>query len=579
MPVGVIQLCGMIKAGKVFATMVLSAAAAQAQNVLTQNVLTQHNDAGRTGANLKETQLTPASVASNFGKLFSIPVDGQIYAQPLIVSGVDIPGKDVRNVVYVATMKNNVYAFDADRPQPEALWQRNLGTPVPYRLIPTNWGTTIARYNIKPFIGITSTPVIDAATGRMWVSAKTMALDTDLRYYLYCLNIRTGEVLGRSQPIEAGDGKDKLQAATSLQRPGLLLANGMVYLGFGSHQDGGAYHGWMVALDAETLEQKYVFCTTPGDVSGEGGIWQAGNGPAADSEGNIYVVTGNGSFEPDRRFGTSFVKLSPQLKVVDWFTPSNYKKLSEQDNDLGSSGPMLLPDSDEVVAGGKEGRFYLLDRNHLGRLQPKNSIGPALQEFRASDHWNLPWMSWLIPAFDYHHIHGGAVYWKSAERGDLVFVWPEQSRLKGYRHDPVTHFRTKAALKGPKAPPGMPGGFLSISANGSRDGLVWASSPLREDAQTEVVRGVLRVLDATSLKELWSTNRDTPKDTFNFAKFCPPTVANGKVYLATFSDRLNVYGLAPTANSETPSVSEGKTSTPYDLQILRSPNSSRQHIP
>jgi outer membrane protein assembly factor BamB len=508
-----------------------------------QNVLTQHNDIGRTGANLLETHLTPATVKAGFGKLFSRPVDGQIYAQPLVVNGVDMPGKGVRNVVYVATMKNNVYAFDADNPAEDCpLWKKNLGQPVPYQLIPLNWGSLAFQYNIKPFIGITSTPVIDVAKRRIWVAVKTMATESDIRYYLHSLDITTGNVIATSQPIQSGDDQDKLDGKTALQRPGLLLANGMVYLAFGSQQDGGFYHGWVVAFDVDTLEQKHVFCATPGSLFGAGGIWQAGNGPAADAKGNIYIMTGNGLFEPDKQYGSSFVKLSPDLKVVDWFTPSNYLTLTLQDVDLGSSGPMLLP-HDQLTGGGKQGKLYLLNANAMGKLQPKHSVAPALQEFKAASHWTLTWISWLLPVFGYHHIHGAPVYWESAQQGPLVYIWPEESPLRAYKFDAVTHFDTKNSLKGPTAPKGMPGGFLSISANGNHDGLLWATTPLNADAFVTTVRGVLRVFDANTLEQLWSTDdKNAPADDFNFAKYCPPTIANGKVYLATFSDALNVYG-------------------------------------
>jgi hypothetical protein len=164
-----------------------------------QNVLTQHNDLARTGANLHETVLTPANVRTNFGSLFSLSVDGQIYAQPLVVNGVEIPGKGVHNVVYVATMKDNVYPFDADHPDEDCpLWKRNLGKPVPYKMIPLNWGSIVGQYNIKPFMGITSTPVIDPDAGRIWVVAITLAGDDDIRYYLYALDIKTVAVLATS---------------------------------------------------------------------------------------------------------------------------------------------------------------------------------------------------------------------------------------------------------------------------------------------------------------------------------------------------------------------------------------------
>jgi outer membrane protein assembly factor BamB len=508
-----------------------------------QNVLTQHNDICRSGANLSETHLTHQSVKSGFGKLFSREVDGQIYAQPLIVTGLDIPGKGVRNVVYVATMKNNLYAFDADDPAEDTpFWHKNLGRPVPYELIPVNWGSLFFQYNIKPFIGITSTPVIDVAKRRIWVSVKTMVTDDDIRYYLYALDLVTGEIQATSQPIQSGDGEDKLQGKTALQRPGLLLANNMVYLAFGSQQDGGFYHGWIVAFNADSLEQKYVFCTTCGDPLGMGGIWQAGNGPAADKNGNIYIMTSNGKWQQDKMYGSSFVKLGPDLNVVDWFTPSNYSTLTLEDVDLGSSGPMLLP-NDQLTGGGKQGWLYLLNAANMGKLQPKHSVPPALQEFKVSSHWTLNWLSWLIPVFGYHHIHGAPVYWESAQQGGLVvYVWPEESPLQGYRWDPQKHFDTKNYLKGPAAPKGMPGGILSISANGKKDGLLWATTPLKDDAFVQTVQGVLRVFDANTLEQLWSTDdKNGPDDEFNFAKYCPPTIANGKVYLATFSNALNVY--------------------------------------
>jgi outer membrane protein assembly factor BamB len=387
-----------------------------------------------------------------------------------------------------------------------------------------------------------------------------MASQDDLRYYLYSLDMRTGAILATSQPIQSGEGVDKLDAKTALQRPGLLRVNGMVYLAFGSQQDGGFYHGWVVGFDEQTLQQKYVFCATPGDIFGAGGIWQAGNGPAADSQGNIYIMTGNGAFETDKRYGSSFVKLSPELKVLDWFTPSNHAKLTLLDVDIGSSGPMLLPDSDQLVGGGKQGWFYLLNRTDMGHLQPNHSVSPALQYFHVSDHWTLDWISWLIPMLGYHHIHGGPIYWNSAERGPLVFVWPEQTRLKAYKYDPTSHFQKKPFMTGPKAPHGMPGGFLSVSADGNRNGLLWAALPLNADAFVQVVRGTLKVFDANTLELLWSTDNKEPEDIFSFAKYCPPTIANGKVYLATFSDKLNVYGMMP-ATGPTPSwTNTGKPS-------------------
>jgi outer membrane protein assembly factor BamB len=420
-----------------------------------------------------------------------------------------------------------------------------LGVPVPYLDIPEVIEAIFTGFNIKPSIGITSTPVIDPLTRRMWVVAKSLEKPDIRHYHLSCLDITTGAILRTSEEIQTNEDQAVLKAETALQRPGLLLANGMIYAAFGSHQDAGEYSGWVVAFDADTLAQKYAFCTTPGEKSGRAGIWQSGSGLAADTNGNVYCMTGNGNFEPNHKYATSFVKLSPELKVMDWFTPWNYQYLSDHDIDLGSSGPMLPPDSEQVVGGGKEGYLYLLDRNHMGNLQKNHATAPALQEFKASDHWTLTWLSWLHPVYGFHHIHGSPVYWKSALLGPLVYVWPEQTRLKAFQYDPVTLFKKKPVATGPNAPKGMPGGFLSISANGDRDGIIWAASPLSKDALIETVPGVMRAFDAITLQQLWSTDVDTSEDHFDFAKSCPPTIANGKVYLATFSGALNVYGLLP----------------------------------
>lgn len=517
------------------------------------DVLTHHNDNARTGANLLETNLTPAKVNTNtFGKLFSRRVAGQIYAQPLVVSGVEIPGHVVSNVVYVATMQNIVYAFDADNAQEDQpFWKTEAGPPVPYQIIPDVLAADFLGFNIEPYIGITSTPVIDPAGQEMWVATKTFTPPDEVHYWLKCLDIRTGNVLRTSPDIQTGNGEGKLEAKTALQRPALLLANGTIYLAFGSHQDAGHYHGWIVGFDTNTLQQTCDFCTTPGNESGEGGIWQSGQGPAADDEGNIYFMTGNGDFDGKHQFGDSFVKLGSKLELLDWFTPWNYQELTDGDLDLGSSGPLLLPGSHQLVGGGKQGYLYLLDRRDLGKLQHKHATAPALQEFKVSDHWTLTWISWLLPSFGYHHIHGGAVYWNSAINGPLVYIWPEETRLKAFKYDPQQLLQKKPLALGPKAPKGMPGGFMSISANGDHDGLLWTTSPLKEDALTAVVSGVMRVFDANTLKQLWNTEQEKPRDSFNFAKDCPPTIANGKVYLATFSDRLNVYGLFPPSQPRT----------------------------
>jgi outer membrane protein assembly factor BamB len=345
-------------------------------------------------------------------------------------------------------------------------------------------------------------------------------------------------------------------ARRHIQRAALLLANHKVYAAFGSHQDAPPWQGFVIAFDADTLAQiEPAFCTTPGGEMG--GIWQAGNGPAADGEGNLYLMTGNGSFDPGKnQFGSTFLKLNPSLTPIDWFAPASVGALNLLDIDLGSSGPMLMPDTEEVVGGGKDGRLFVLQRSKLGGLQEHHWFhdghNPPVQYFRAARAWRITLLSWFPFLFNagYHHNHGSPVYWNSRLKGPTIYLWPEEDNVRAFHYDPATKFHSKA-LTGMMGNKGMPGGFLSVSANGQDDGVLWAAIPYKDDAWVEIVRGSLRAFDANTLQLLWSTDANEPADNFDFAKYVPPTVANGKVYLPTFSDRLNVYGLnAPGAGAK-----------------------------
>jgi outer membrane protein assembly factor BamB len=592
----------------------------------TSNVLTQHNDNFRTGANLSETILNTATVGSKqFQKLFSLTVDGQISAQPLYLSGVDIPGVGTRNVVYVATMSNKVYAFDADNGTLPPLWQENLGAPAPYYFMPMRYSTlktilvlndqthppisteihlhpavlsrtghvwelgipdsapppTAAKfppgmYNIHPFIGITSTPVIDTARRTIYLTAKILATagaESTYVYRLYALDVTTGKnrpgspiLITASVPGRAaGSDRVSFDARYHLQRPGLLLSKGTVYLAFGSHQDTKPFHGWILAYDATTLQPKGVFCTTPDGM--EGGIWQAGNGPAADDQGNVYVMTGNGTFDGarvgGRNLGSSFIKLSPSLVLLGNFTPQNFEYLNKDDIDLGSAGPMLLPGTNLLVGGGKQSVFYLFDRDSLRGLQVTASpskpwirtVQPR-QQFQAGASADLP-PEINFGGFTYHHIHGSPVFW-NGPGGGMIYVWAERDNLRAFRFDLATGLfpSTSPLHKSIMASPAqsMPGGILSLSANGRMGGtgILWASLPLRGDAlhaHVPGIPGVFRAFDAGDVRrELWNSHRNPERDSVGtFAKGPPPTVANGKVYLATFSGKLNVYGLAQHA--------------------------------
>jgi hypothetical protein len=524
------------------------------------DVLMHHNDPGRTGAVIDEAVLSPESVRTQgFGRLFSLVVDGHVYAQPLVVTDLEIPGKGRRNVVYLATMRNMVYAYDAD--SGETLWNQPLvlGTPMLYDRIPKDAGAKLGQYNIRPEIGIASTPVIDRARKRIYVVAKIAepqcpgaeeaTAACPVIYRIHAIGIVTGKVERQAEIAIPLPGVPAMDAARrQLQRAALLLVNDRVYVAFGAHQDAPPFQGWLMAFHPDTLERfEPVFCTTPGGEMG--GIWQAGSGPAADSKGNLYFMTGNGSFNPDvRQFGGTFLKLSGDLKTVSWFAPWNVKTLNFLDVDLGSAGPMLLPGTDELVGGGKEGRLYVVRQSNPGGLQQHHWLhagtNPPVQDFRASRPWRISWLSWFPLLFNvgYHHIHGSPVGYEGPA-GPRIYLWPEEDHVRAYRYNTARGKFDTRPIKGMMGNQGMPGGFLSISAAGKQNGILWAAIPVHDDAWVQIVRGSMRAIDAETMQLLWSTDQNDPGDNFDFAKNVPPTVANGKVYLATFSGRVNVYGL------------------------------------
>jgi hypothetical protein len=512
-------------------------------------VTAQHNDVGRTGQNLSETVLNTSNVNVNtFGKLFSLQVDGQIYAQPLYLPNLDIQGT-TRNVVYVATEHNSVYAFDADNASQVApLWQVNLGTSVPSQDICTVTGDTdpddCPYEDLTPEIGITSTPVIDPNTAIMYVVAKTKNNnDSSYHFFLHALDVRSGaeqlggpiEIIGQVNGGGAGSSGGIVAFAPLLhiQRPGLLLLNGILYIAFGSVGDIGAFHGWIMSYEAATLLQTTVFCVTP-DGS-DGGIWQAGQGLVADNANNIYVITGNGTFDANvsgRDYGDSFLKLSTSngLTVSDYFTPSNQASLFSGDVDLGSGGPVAIPQTSLLVGIGKDKLFRVVDSNNMGQFNA--SLDNDVQEF------TVALSSYL----------GSPVYWNSPNNGPVVYVWGPQDFLKAYKLvggqfqiTPVTQSTIQNSTGFSNSAP------MSVSANSNLvgSGIVWASASFSGVATGAVVPGILRAFDATDLtNELWDSKQNEARDDVgNYAKFSPPTIANGKVYLATFSNQLLVYGV------------------------------------
>jgi hypothetical protein len=527
------------------------------------NVLTQHNDRGRTGASLTETTLTTSNVSSQrFGKLFERSVDGQMYAQPLYLANANMGRFGRRNVVFLATENNSVYAYDADDPSAsEPLWSRSYGNAVP---ILSPFPRCV---DMKPLTGITSTPVIELGTNTIYVETKSLegAFTNDNAYHhrLHALDLSTG-IERPNSPVEItgsvpGNGPDTeggripFRPKMHHQRSSLLLSNGVLYVAFGAHCDINPYHGWVFAYDPIRFTQLALWNTTPNlpKYGGEGGIWQSGQGPAADHEGRPFLMTGNGTWDGVTDFGDSFVKVgfsNSGFGAVDWFTPHNEADLQNGDTDLGVSGPMLVPGTKRLVGGGKESKFYVMDRAGMGG-------------FHAGDDSQLPQ---VIPNATAGHIHGSPVYWKSPA-GGTVYVWSENDKLRAYRWSGGQFVPTTPISQSTYQLPDevMPGAMLSVSANGSTagTGIVWANMPFSQNANWETVPGILRAYDAEDLsRELWNSRQNTARDDFgNFAKFAAPTVANGKVYLSTFSNKLTVYGQLPCVPRTTCGLTCNKT--------------------
>ncbi len=490
-------------------------------------VLTAQYDLSRTNSNPNETVLTNTNINVNsFGNLFSLPVDGYLYAQPLYVPSSLIPSLG-HNTVFLATMHNTVYAFDADTGT--QLWTFSLG-------IPQSSGQGF----LGPENGILSTPVIDPVRQVMFVVGR----NTDgFRIHAIDLSSHTerpgspvliqGTVSGPNG-YDAVNGQVSFNAAHHLQRAGLLLANGTVYVAFASVADVDPYHGWIFGYNADTLAQS-VLCVTPN--GGQGGVWMSGGAPASDASGNIFFTIGNGSWDGVTNFGESIVKTSSTLSVLDWFTPANWSTLNANDADLGSTGAMLLPATSLLASAGKDGALFLLNQTtgQMGHLQGGAGNPPIVQTFQATTNYLDPGAT--------KGLFNGMAYWSTAPGGGLLFLQASNDFLKSYRFTNGSFNQTPVAQTSVTRP--YPGGALAVSSNGGAGGVVWAITPDSGTNQTTST-GVLRAFDALSLTELWNSNQNAARDALGlFPKFTPPTVVNGRVYAPTFSNKVVVYGLLP----------------------------------
>ncbi|MDB4979980.1 MAG: pyrrolo-quinoline quinone, partial [Myxococcales bacterium] len=503
----------------------------------TASVLTQHNDLARTGLNPNEKLLSPTNVdMSHFGKQFVQPVDGWIYAQPLVVPHVAIPNMGTHDVVYVATEHNSVYAFDAHTKQPP-LWQVSFlssgVTSVP--------SADTVESTILPEIGITGTPVIDVATSTLYVVAETKTTaGPTYAWHLHALDLATGAeklggplvVAGRVPGMapDAVGGMVTLSPRYGGQRAGLALSGGVLYVPFAGHGDRYKYwHGWVFGYDATTLAQKFVYCTTPD--ANEGAIWQSGAGIAVDADSNLYVETANGTFDGmmsgGRDLSESVLKLSAAGKLVDWFAPHDALALSSADADLGSAGPMLLPDQGGahphlVIASGKPGYLYVLDRDSMGHF---NAAADSQIVQKISVRPNT--------TSDTNGIFATPVYFNGR-----VYVTAVGDSIKAFSLSAGT---LSTAPVSQTTRTFSPQGHLAVSANGTTGGVVWV---MVGGGFTPVLPIVLYAYDANDLtKELYSSSQaPAQRDVAGRStKFLVPTVANGHVYVGTQTE-LDVYG-------------------------------------
>jgi hypothetical protein len=518
----------------------LLAAAAAIRAQAAPAVLQHGYDANVSGANLAETALNTSNVGPNtFGHLFNLKVDDKVFAQPLYVPGVAIPGLGKHNVVYVATMRDSVYAFDADAGG-APLWSTNLAslfstTAVPWADFTMNGGVEGGN------LGILSTPVIDSSTNILYVVACTLEGGT-MAYRLHALDIATGtEPYGPGVLITASYAGVTFDAAHQTQRVSLALAGNQVVFGFGSMETeaAGTYGGWVLAYNKLTLQQSGAFATVTVGKGG-GGVWQSGRPAAVDSANNAYVFVGNAwgdGYDGVHNFSESVLKLDPSdgLTLVDWFTPGDWNTLDINDQDLTSSGPLLIPGTALLAGGGKTGYLYVLNTADLGKYNATDSQVVQKELISAGE------------------IHGGPVYWNrsAADGGPLMYNWGAADVVKTYPFSGSTFAAGPSAMSTANAV--MPGGMLALSANGGTagSGVLWATTN-----SLNPLTGILHAFDAGNVSnELWNSMMSPTRDGYGiYSKFVPPLVVNGKVYVATFSTRVAVYGLgvAPPAFTLSP---------------------------
>jgi len=498
-------------------------------------VTTSQYDNFRTGATLNERILTPQNVnARQFGKLGTFKVDSPVYAQPLFLPGVEVPGKGAHDIIYVATEHDSVYAFDADRPGDPPLWQVSFLDKTRDITVPSE--DDVQCPFIRPEVGITSTPVIDLKSGTLYVLSRTKirhrSSADEYFQHLHALAITTGvEKFGGPKRITAsvpGQGSGAVNGNVAFDplkenpRAALTLANNTVYILWASSCDVDPYHGWVMAYDAPTLAQKAVLNVNPNGR--EAGIWLSDTGPAVDVEGNLYVPTGNGTFDADSGgydYGDSVLKLDgSSLAIRDYFTPHDQDRISEADSDVGSSGPLLLPDQPGshrhlLLQPTKDSTIYVIDRDNMGKFHRDSDALPEMIKMAGGG-------------------YGAMAYWN----GHAYF-----SASDDYLRDYLIRSGQLAPSSSSSMKFANPGATPSVSADGKKNAIVWAISTKTWNGP-DTKNAVLYAFDATRLGEpIYTSEQNSQRDRAGLAtRFVIPVVVNGRVYFGTRNE-VEVYGL------------------------------------
>jgi hypothetical protein len=527
-------------------------------------VTTYHNDLSRDGANTQEYALTPTTVnTATFGKLFSCPVDGAVYSQPLWMPNLTVSGAR-HNVVFVATAHDSLYAFDADNTTCQQLWHDNLidtthGAVAGEVTVPSGPINNLVGNgygDITPEVGVTGTPVIDPTSGTLYVVSKSVdGTATNFYQRLHAIDITTGNekfsgpaAIGPSITYPGtGDGNTTVAFSPHQQhqRAGLALVNGIVYVAWASHEDTTPYYGWVAGFKASDLSLASVVNITPN--VGYGGIWMGGGAPAADSSNNLYLITGNGGFDatsataPNNDYGDSFLQLSSSLAVTSYFTPSDEATDQTNDADFGSGGSAVvlnLPSGSPkhlVIGGGKDGMLYLLDGDTMGGLGDSS----ARQHFYA----------------------GNPIFATGAFWNNNFYIAPIYAAVVQFTFDPSTNLMNPNPASNGTVNYYFPGATPSVSANGVTNGVVWALDSHTYCTQQSQGCGpaVLHAYNATNVTtDIWNSAMVTADAAGYAVKFTVPTVANGHVYVGTRGNNiggasgststageLDVYGIKP----------------------------------